>query len=166
MAEKQITFRFADIDVDTREAFQRYCDVRQAEARASSESEHTKQLAEENRHREADAARRREEVADEPQIIVERARAEAEARKIRRATEFEDAKQEIELQKERREADAADMQSRVSVFEKVLEVVWPKIESIGYGFVGMVREENQETRDLLVANMHLLAGRNPKDGAK
>lgn len=171
MADKEantspITFRFADIDRATRDAFEHYCNTRLAEANAAREAEHTKQRVEENRHSEAEAARRQQENAAEPRLIVERAQAVADARKIQRAAEFEDAKQELEILKLRHAAESADMEAKTRVFEKVADIAWPKLEAFGSGLVGMVREENAAIRDLLVANMHLLAGRNPQDGTK
>lgn len=164
--QSPIVFEFARLDAATRSAFDQYCEVELARARAAVEGEATKQRQIDVEARASDAEARRAFEEGAPRRLVEAAQAEAAAEKIRMQARLDAAKVDHEIQKLRVEGERLANFERVKTIEQVLNVAWPKVEVLGRGFHTLVKEENQATRDLLVANMHLLAGRNPKDGSK
>ncbi len=164
--QSPIVFKFADLDPDTRAAFDRYCEVEAERARAAIAGEVTKQRQIDCEFGVKDREERRSYEEGAPRRMVEGAQAEAAAEKIRMQAKLDEAKADLEIRKSHLEGVRLANEVQIEMAKQVADIVWPRVEVLGRGFCGLVREENQATRDILVANMHLLAGRNPKDGSK
>lgn len=172
-AAREVVFRFGDLDPETRAAFERFCAVREAEARATEESARAQREAQENIHfkeveelrsqreQEAEAARARRPVL-EARAQLEAAEAEAQAKVVAARGRLEVAKLDAETEKLRQEGRHLRDLAQVEVVSNMLEVAWPRLESLGRGFLGLVREE----AGLVKEELRLIAGRNPATGER
>lgn len=144
-----VTFQFAALDAETRDAFERYCNVEIAKAQAIESVERTKQqdqYAEDQRQRrEHEAA----EVAAEPRRIVDLAKARLEQAKI-----------ELEIRKLGIEGRRLEDEAMLGIAAKTVDLIWPRLAAIGAG----ISAEARQDRELIREEMRLIAGRNPVDG--
>lgn len=144
---------FVVMDRATREAFERYCEVEMSRVRLQQQ-----QLDSDSSDR--SEIRQRTDRENEPRLLIENARAQAEAQKIADAAALEQARVELEICKLRAEGRRLEGEALVSVAAKAAEVFWPRVEQLGAGIMRL----NLEQFQLLREEMRLLAGRDPVTG--
>lgn len=145
---------FIAMDRETRELWERYCDIELAKVRLQQQ-----QLDSENNARAE--ANLRSDRENEARLLVDNAKAQAEAQKIADASALEQARMELEVRKLRLEGERLENEITLGVVSKGLELLWPKIEQLGAGLAAANRENNMLIRE----ELRLIAGRNPVDGS-
>lgn len=152
-AEREVSFAapFGAMDRETRDLFARYCEVEMAKIRLQQQQLDNEALDRSRLDRES-----------EPRLLVDNARAQAEAQKIADAAALDRAKAELEIRKLRIEGQKLEGEAMVAVAARAAEVFWPRIEQFGAGIMRL----NLEQFSLIREEMRLLAGRDPGSGSK
>ncbi len=165
-AEAPVTFQFADISQTTADAFERWCSIRDKEISLASDKERTRRSSIEHDQEMQRAEARRKDRAAEAVALVAMAEADAKVEGIKLALSMHRAKVDLEIRKIKIEGDVAEQTAQFENVSKVLDLVWPKAEALGKGFVALCREEGDRRISLIKEELRLVAGRHPVDGSK
>jgi hypothetical protein len=151
MSDKTSTveFRFHEMDDNARDAFERYCRLKETE-------EMTKQSQ----------IRLKESEIDLKNTETALANMQAK-RKLELELSLEKAKVEVELAKLQHEVDKIQLETRklrnnqdIDQAERVTNLIWPRLEILGQGLILLACEQSNLVRE----ELRLIANRNPIDG--
>ena len=142
---------FGIMDRETRDLFSRHFELEMAKIRLQQQQLDNDALE-----------RSRVDRESEPRLVVENARAQAEAQKIADGAALERARAELESRKLRVEGHKPEGEAMVAVAARAAEVFWPRVEQLGAGIMRL----NLEQFSLIREEMRLLAGRDPGSGSK
>lgn len=146
---------FGAMDSAAREVFDRYCEVELAKIRLQQQQLDSEAAIQNDERMRADRD-------NEARLLVENAKAQAEADKISNNSALDQAKVDLEIRKLRLEGQKLENEAVVKVVAQIVDLTWPRIEQLGTAIARM----NAERFELMREEMRLIAGRNPADGSK